>query len=81
MNVRAKVVRVVDGDTVWVRVRVRLTKSAPDVGIDAVHATAELQKQLPFGTAVQIIMQAIDKYGRIVGRLIDDPVEEEPHQI
>jgi endonuclease YncB( thermonuclease family) len=72
VNARGIVVRVIDGDTVWVRLRVRLRRSAPDTGPEAVAAADRLDRQFPPGTRVELLLNAIDDYGRIVGDLVED---------
>ena len=72
MNARGVVVRVIDGDTVWVRVRVRLRRSAPDTGIEALRATSELEDRLPKGKRIQIAVGSVDGYGRIIADIIPD---------
>jgi endonuclease YncB( thermonuclease family) len=75
MNIRGRVLRVVDGDTVWLRVRVRLaSRSAPGIATHEGSIAAEaLRRELPPGSEVQVIgMKGIDRYGRIVGDLAPD---------
>lgn len=72
MLLRGAVVRVVDGDTVWIRVRVRTLKSTPDSGPAAIAATEDLQRRFPVGARCQIGINAIDPYGRILGNLFPD---------
>lgn len=76
MNARAVVVRVIDGDTIWIRLRVRLRQSAPDTGQAAVDATNALERRFPQGKRVQVVIGAVDEYGRIVGDLVPDHTTE-----
>ena len=73
MNIRGAVVRAVDGDTVWVRVRVRLPRSTPELrspgGLEALGATT---RRFPTGRRVSILFHSVDDYGRIVGELVAD---------
>lgn len=70
---RGKVIRAIDGDTLWVRVRVRLRKSAPPAttqpGREAEQATA---RRWPEGADVTFDPHIIDDYGRFVSTLTDD---------
>ena len=76
MNIRAIVDRVIDGDTLWVRVRVRLPESAPELGTAAGAAAAgELKAALHKGRRVQLVTHTVDGYGRIVAHLQDDTAE------
>jgi len=68
--------RVIDGDTAWIRVRVRLTRSAPDRGPDAVVATSALRAKWPRGSRVQLSINAVDSYGRVIGDLYPDTFVE-----
>jgi endonuclease YncB( thermonuclease family) len=77
MNIRAVVDRVIDGDTLWLRVRLRLNTNAPELGtVEGDAARDELKRILHRGRRVQVVQQATDGYGRIVGRLIDDSFQE-----
>lgn len=77
MNARAVVDRVIDGDTLWVRMRVRLAKSAPEPGTpDGEAATAQTKSVLWRGRRVQLVTHSVDDYGRIVGHLVDDDFNE-----
>jgi endonuclease YncB( thermonuclease family) len=73
MNTRAVVDRVIDGDTLWVRLRVRLAKSAPEPGTpEGDAATERARRALWKGRRVQIVTHSVDDYGRIIGHLVDD---------
>ena len=77
MNPRAVVDRVIDGDTLWVRLRVRLNTNAPELGtVEGDAARDELKRILHKGRRVQVVQQSVDRYGRIIGRLIDDNFTE-----
>lgn len=68
--IRAKVDRVIDGDTMWVRVRVRTQTSAPGARArGGAAATAELAKRFPRGADLSLIVLAVDQFGRIVARV------------
>jgi len=73
MNIRGAVIRAVDGDTLWVRIRVRLPQSTPELhaagGLEALGRTA---RRFPVGRRVQVRIHAIDDFGRIIGDVITD---------
>jgi len=76
MRALAKIMRVVDGDTIWLRVRVRLATSAPELGTPAGDAAAEaLARQHPPGQDVALNIHSVDKYGRMVVDLV--PAEQQ----
>ena len=71
--IRGVVVRVIDGDTVWIRVRVRLLRSTEELHTFAgeqAHVIAA--RRWPPGTRVMVSPQTIDTYGRILGELEHD---------
>ena len=73
MNIRAVVDRVIDGDTLWLRMRVRLNTSAPELGTpEGDAAFTDLRKALKRGRRVQIVLQTVDQFGRVVGYLRPD---------
>ena len=74
MNIRGHVIRVVDGDTLWVRVRVRLAStSTPELGSrEGGIAHEALRRRWPTGEAVQLIASGVDGYGRIIADLVPD---------
>jgi endonuclease YncB( thermonuclease family) len=75
MNPRAVVDRVIDGDTLWVRLRVRLNTNAPELGtVEGDAARDQLKRILHKGRRVQLVQQSVDDYGRIVAHLVDDNV-------
>lgn len=77
MNARAVVDRVIDGDTLWVRVRVRLNSNAPELGtVEGDAARDELKRILYKGRRLQLVTQSVDRYGRIIARVVDDDFEE-----
>ena len=61
--------RVIDGDTLWVKVRVRLRKSSPDSGTAGAAATKRAQASYRPGKRHLLKAYAVDEYGRIVGEL------------
>lgn len=66
----AVVSRVIDGDTVWVRVRIRTRRSAPPSSTQAgAQAAAALRAELPIGADIWISPIAVDTYGRIIGTI------------
>jgi len=66
----AVVDRVIDGDTVWLRVRTRTRGSAPELTQQAgLRAKERLQKELPKGTEVEVRVAYVDNYGRPVANL------------
>lgn len=67
MKATGKVVRVIDGDTMWVRVRIRTRASAePATTAAGAAQTAELKKRFPKGTTVNFDTRLVDSYGRIL---------------
>ena len=67
----ARVDRVIDGDTIWVRVRFRTRSSAPEPGAaGAEQATSALKKANPRGRKLLIDVLTIDAYGRILGTIL-----------
>jgi endonuclease YncB( thermonuclease family) len=70
MNPRVKVLRVVDGDTVWVRLRVRLPASSPELrDVGGVEAAQRLQKTWRSGRDAEMVIHAVDSFGRVIGEL------------
>jgi endonuclease YncB( thermonuclease family) len=66
----AKVDRVIDGDTVWVRVRIRTRDSSPGGSSKAgQEATAALARTLRRGADIEVAPIVTDQYGRIVGTI------------
>jgi endonuclease YncB( thermonuclease family) len=73
---RATVIRVVDGDTVWLDLDLGLRilhrsscrlwgVNAPELGFDGgKEAKAWLEARLPVGKVVLVVSQGLDKYGR-----------------
>lgn len=59
--------RVIDGDTLWIRIRVRTRKSQPELGTRQGDAAArEAKARWPKGTALLVEGFAADEYGRLV---------------
>jgi len=77
MNVRGVIVRVIDGDTIWVRVRVRLRTSAPDHGVEALRATEITKRRFPRGRRVQLSIGATDQFGRFIADILPDTSQTE----
>lgn len=78
----ARVVRLVDGDTVHLEIDLGfhlhlIDRSTRIAGIDAPELTTEAGKAardyaaklLPIGTAIQLRSHSLDKYGRVLGSL------------
>jgi len=73
MNPRAVIDRVIDGDTIWVRMRVRLPQDAPERSESGgTEATTRLKKKWMKGKRIQLSMRAVDDYGRVVADIIPD---------
>lgn len=67
----------IDGDTLWVRLRVRLAKSAPEPGTPEGDAATERAKRALWkGRRVQIVTHSVDDYGRIIGHLVEDDFDD-----
>jgi endonuclease YncB( thermonuclease family) len=73
MNPFAGVIdRVIDGDTIWVRVRIRTRSSAPPVSTEEGKKDKQaLSKRFPKGRRVTVDPIVTDQYGRIVATLTD----------
>jgi endonuclease YncB( thermonuclease family) len=68
MILSGRVDRVIDGDTIWLRVRWRTTSSAPGARAKGgAEATDALKKRFPRGREVRVRVLTADVYGRIVG--------------
>lgn len=66
----AKVDRVIDGDTIWARIRIRTRQSAPPAGTeDGKQATAALKKALPVGTDIEVAPIITDQFGRVLATI------------
>jgi endonuclease YncB( thermonuclease family) len=66
-----RIIRVVDGDTVWVATRLRLTRNAPELNSpEGRTARATLEKAYPRGRDVRFTVRWVDAYGRIVAELL-----------
>lgn len=62
--------RVIDGDTVWVRVKIRTRTSSPPISTEDGKADADaLKKRYPKGTRLMIEPITVDQFGRIVGTI------------
>ncbi len=82
MNARAVIERVIDGDTIWVRVRIRMRTSAPELrSVGGGTAKAKLEQRFKRGDRVQIHIDTVDAYGRIVGGLSADTYTDGIHGI
>lgn len=69
----ATVDHVIDGDTLYLRVRCRTRNSAPELNSAAgVTAKAALEKNYPQRSAVAVTIVAVDSYGRPVVTLAKD---------
>jgi endonuclease YncB( thermonuclease family) len=65
--VEARAVRVIDGDTILVTVRVRTTSSAPEARTAAGdRATTALKKRFPKGKKLVMDIRFVDQWGRII---------------
>jgi len=65
-----KVLRWVDGDTVWIATRLRVTKAAPEMTTAAGRAAkAASSKRWPKGRDLTYTVRWVDSYGRIVADL------------
>jgi endonuclease YncB( thermonuclease family) len=70
MDFAGRILRVIDGDTVWIRVRVRTLQSAPPLSTaPGVDAQRRLKHRLPRGAHVTIASHMVDRYGRVVGTI------------
>lgn len=66
--------RIVDGDTLVVRVAIRTRSSTPSGRTpEGVRATAALAKEFPLGTRVLVQPIVTDQFGRIVGTIDKQP--------
>jgi len=67
----AKIVRVVDGDTMWVRMRIRLHTNAPELrDAGGQEALDRLKRRFPPGKDVALRIHSTDIYGRIVAEVL-----------
>lgn len=67
---QAVVDRVIDGDTLWIRVRLRTRSSAPETGeAGGPEATAALKKQYRKGQKITVSPIITDEFGRIIGTI------------
>lgn len=67
--------RVIDGDTVWLRIRVRTRKSTPSNATeDGKAATYALKRLLPRGRKVWVEPITTDQFGRIVATISTTPM-------
>lgn len=65
--IEGHVIRVIDGDTIVLAVRVRLPQNAPELSTAAgIAARARLAGWLHRGDRVSLNVHATDSYGRIV---------------
>jgi len=70
---RAKVVRAIDGDTLWLRVRVRLRTSSPGASAKGgPEATARTAARYQEGADVTFDPRIVDSYGRFISTLTPD---------
>lgn len=77
MKPRAIVVRVIDGDTLWVRLRVRLQTSAPELTAPGGHAAKEaIMRKYPQGYRAVLNIESVDGYGRLIASLSPDRTED-----
>ncbi len=71
----AVVERVIDGDTMWIRLRLRTRANAPELARQGgPAAAAALSRAYPRGRAVTVTLHAADAYGRAVGSLLTPPL-------
>lgn len=69
-TIEGKVVRVIDGDTLWVRIRVRSQSSAPPANTpQGQAATRSMRRKWRPGQRIDLDPRAADIYGRLVARL------------
>ena len=65
-----KVERVIDGDTLWIRFRVRTRKNAPELTQPGgVEAQRSLAARLPRGSTITAEIVFVDSYGRLVAKV------------
>jgi len=65
-----KVLRWVDGDTVWIATRLRVTKAAPELTTAAGQAAKKaMAVRYPKGRELKFVVRWVDSYGRIVADL------------
>jgi len=65
-----KVLRWVDGDTVWIATRLRITKAAAELRTaEGQAAKARMAKQYPKGRELRYTVRWVDSYGRVVADL------------
>lgn len=63
----ATVERLIDGDTLTLRVRARLRESAPEIGAPGgAEALERLRDRFPFGQPVEVEVVGVDAYARPV---------------
>ena len=66
----ASVDRVIDGDTLWIRVRLRTRSSAPPASsVSGAAATAAMKRLYPQGKDIIVTPIITDQYGRIIGTI------------
>jgi endonuclease YncB( thermonuclease family) len=71
----AVVDRVIDGDTIWMRVRIRTRASAPSAGTAEGKAETEALKKLyPRGQKVWIEPITTDQFGRVIATIAASPL-------
>lgn len=62
-----KILRWVDGDTVWIATRLRVTKAAPELNTPQGRAAKDaMTRRLPKGREIRFTVRWVDSYGRIV---------------
>ena len=67
MKTDARVIRALDGDTLWIRLRVRLRKNQPELGTPAgERAFDRTQRRFPPGKRLLLRLGVADAYGRLV---------------
>jgi len=65
-----KVLRWVDGDTVWIATRLRVTKAAPELSTAAGRAAkSAMAARYPKGRELTYTVRWVDSYGRVVADL------------
>jgi len=65
-----RVLRWVDGDTVWIATRLRITRSAPELSTAAGRAAKEAaQRSWPKAKPITFTVRWVDAHGRIVADL------------
>jgi endonuclease YncB( thermonuclease family) len=67
---RAVVDRVIDGDTMWIRCRVRTRNSAPPASTpEGAAATSALKAKWRKGDRIEVAPIIVDQYGRILATI------------